>query len=255
MGCGATFSVVPFINKKSLGSVSGIVGAGGNAGAVAAGFLFKGSLPWPTGLLILGAIVTASSVLALGVRFSAADEASAPGGRRPYFARGGRNGSRHRLIVMSNEPFNEEQTNYLQGFAAGSGMSRAVVSLPTFAQTLGLPPGPRPAADETPSSPNAIHRAAQDRFLAAGKKLTGEEQAKRKMHGLDIWDEMLDHARDERFPKGTDVFLFKFLGMFYVAPRRMRSCAGSASRGESSMRTSSMESRIWRRSSAVVTAT
>jgi MFS transporter, NNP family, nitrate/nitrite transporter len=77
MGCGATYSVVPFINKKSLGSVSGIVGAGGNAGAVAAGFLFKGALAWPTGLLILGAIVTFTSLLALGVRFSEADEAAA----------------------------------------------------------------------------------------------------------------------------------------------------------------------------------
>jgi NNP family nitrate/nitrite transporter-like MFS transporter len=77
MGCGATFSVVPFINKDSLGSVSGIVGAGGNAGAVAAGFLFKGAFPWPRGLLILGAIVSATSPLALGVRFSAAHDAAA----------------------------------------------------------------------------------------------------------------------------------------------------------------------------------
>jgi NNP family nitrate/nitrite transporter-like MFS transporter len=77
MGCGATFSVVPFINKKSLGSVSGIVGAGGNAGAVAAGFLFKGAMAWPTALLILGIAVTACSFLALGVTFSAADETAA----------------------------------------------------------------------------------------------------------------------------------------------------------------------------------
>ena len=43
MAEGATYAVVPFVNKKALGSVAGIVGAGGNAGAVAAGFLFKGS--------------------------------------------------------------------------------------------------------------------------------------------------------------------------------------------------------------------
>ena len=41
MSEGATFSVVPFVNKKALGAVAGIVGAGGNAGAVAAGFLFR----------------------------------------------------------------------------------------------------------------------------------------------------------------------------------------------------------------------
>ena len=29
---------------------------------------------------------------------------------------------------------------------------------------------------------------------------------------------MIEHARDGRFPKGTDVFLFKFQGLFYVAP-------------------------------------
>ncbi len=70
MGCGATFAVVPFVNKRALGSVSGIVGAGGNAGAVAAGFLFKSDLSWPTALLILGGLVTASSFLALLVRLA-----------------------------------------------------------------------------------------------------------------------------------------------------------------------------------------
>ena len=74
MSEGATFSVVPFINKKALGSVSGIVGAGGNFGAVTAGFLFRGGVTWPTALLILGFAVTACSLLAFVVRFSEADE-------------------------------------------------------------------------------------------------------------------------------------------------------------------------------------
>jgi MFS transporter, NNP family, nitrate/nitrite transporter len=68
MSSGATYSVVPFINKKSLGAVSGIVGAGGNAGAVAAGFLFKTSLDWPTALLILGLCVTVGATLVLTIR-------------------------------------------------------------------------------------------------------------------------------------------------------------------------------------------
>ena len=75
MSNGATYSVVPFINKRALGSVAGIVGAGGNVGAVAAGFLFRNpDLPWPTSMLILGIAVVSVSSLALIVRFSEADE-------------------------------------------------------------------------------------------------------------------------------------------------------------------------------------
>lgn len=77
MSEGATYAVVPFVNKRALGAVAGIVGAGGNAGAVAAGFLFKGAASWPTALLILGAVVTASAFLALAVRFSAETEVEA----------------------------------------------------------------------------------------------------------------------------------------------------------------------------------
>ncbi|MCU7375106.1 MFS transporter [Paucibacter sp. O1-1] len=43
MANGVTYAIVPFINRKAIGSVSGIVGAGGNVGAVLAGFLFKSS--------------------------------------------------------------------------------------------------------------------------------------------------------------------------------------------------------------------
>lgn len=41
MANGATYSIVPFVNPKAVGSVAGIVGAGGNIGAMLIGFLFK----------------------------------------------------------------------------------------------------------------------------------------------------------------------------------------------------------------------
>jgi NNP family nitrate/nitrite transporter-like MFS transporter len=75
MACGATYAVVPFINKRALGAVSGIVGAGGSVGAVLAGFLFKTSkLTYPQALLILGLVVTAIATLAFAVKFSLTDE-------------------------------------------------------------------------------------------------------------------------------------------------------------------------------------
>jgi MFS transporter, NNP family, nitrate/nitrite transporter len=78
MSNGATYSIVPFVNKRALGAVAGIVGAGGNVGAVLAGFLFKtSSLTWPQSLLILGALVTLCSSLVILVRFSEVDERSA----------------------------------------------------------------------------------------------------------------------------------------------------------------------------------
>ncbi|MEX2601261.1 MAG: hypothetical protein WD355_06410, partial [Balneolaceae bacterium] len=78
MSEGATYSVVPFVNKKSIGVVSGIVGAGGNAGAVGAGFLFRyESLPYGDALFILGCIVAVCSISSLAVRFTAKEEAAA----------------------------------------------------------------------------------------------------------------------------------------------------------------------------------
>jgi MFS transporter, NNP family, nitrate/nitrite transporter len=75
MSEGATYAVVPFVNKRALGSVAGIVGAGGNAGAVAAGFLFKAeSVPWPTALFIIGAVVTCVSFLSFAVTFETEPE-------------------------------------------------------------------------------------------------------------------------------------------------------------------------------------
>ncbi len=74
MAEGATYSVVPFINKKSLGAVAGVVGAGGNAGAVAAGFLFKGAMEWNDVFFVIGVTVACASVLAFFVRFTPEQE-------------------------------------------------------------------------------------------------------------------------------------------------------------------------------------
>jgi NNP family nitrate/nitrite transporter-like MFS transporter len=70
MACGATYALVPFVQPKALGGVAGIVGAGGNVGAVLAGFLMKGTGDLHRTLLILSALVVASSLCALAARFT-----------------------------------------------------------------------------------------------------------------------------------------------------------------------------------------
>jgi ferredoxin-nitrite reductase len=54
--------------------------------------------------------------------------------------------------------------------------------------------------------------------VAAGGKLVAEETAKRQRHPLDRWDEVVARAGAGQFPKGIDVFLTKWQGLFYVAP-------------------------------------
>jgi NNP family nitrate/nitrite transporter-like MFS transporter len=103
MAEGATFSVVPFINKKAIGSISGIVGAGGNVGAFLAAILLKtksaiaektaiinndgatqeiidlaqasaSSSAVSSGYLYIGVTIVFVSILALSIKFSTEDE-------------------------------------------------------------------------------------------------------------------------------------------------------------------------------------
>lgn len=129
---------------------------------------------------------------------------------------------------MSNPEFSDAQKQYLQGFVAGSdlqrhnqGLTALAGSLPVLNNTPGSPTGQMVTVGESSGAsevPSDIHRKAQDRFLAAGKKLNNEEKAKRKKNALDIYDEMVERAKKGEFPKGTDSFLTKFHGMFHVAP-------------------------------------
>ena len=103
MAEGATFSVVPFINKKAIGSISGIVGAGGNVGAFLAAMLLKfksaaseraaivaneglgeevvrsaqaaaASQAVSEGYFLISLIVVTTGIVALGIKFSVKDE-------------------------------------------------------------------------------------------------------------------------------------------------------------------------------------
>src|SRR5687768_4462204 len=108
------------------------------------------------------------------------------------------------------DDFSDEQKLYLQGLV--SGLHAVGGRLALSAASSG------PAVSEAvPAGPEHIHFEAQQRFLAAGKKLTAEEIAKRK-NPLDMWDELRAYAARGTLPKGMDVLRTKFHGLFNVAP-------------------------------------
>ncbi len=126
-------------------------------------------------------------------------------------------------MSAGDDHFSEQQKRYLEGFVSGSELVRSRHGLATFAETLaarGIVPDLRGKTEAEPirSGPDAIHLAAQDRLVAAGETLSAEERAKREKNALDMWDEMVARAGAGEFPKGADVFRYKFHGLFHVAP-------------------------------------
>jgi ferredoxin-nitrite reductase len=118
--------------------------------------------------------------------------------------------------MVQDSGFTEEQKQYLEGFLSaiakkrGLEMPTASASIPGNAQIAVNPLG-----EEQKSDPTYIHIEAQNRAALAGGQLVPEELAKREKHPFDMWDEMLANAAAERFPKGLDIFRYKFHGLFY----------------------------------------
>jgi NNP family nitrate/nitrite transporter-like MFS transporter len=70
MANGATYGIVPFINEKNVGLISGIVGAGGNLGGMMFGFLFKSkSITYVDAFVYIGITVMIVAAVVLVTRF------------------------------------------------------------------------------------------------------------------------------------------------------------------------------------------
>jgi MFS transporter, NNP family, nitrate/nitrite transporter len=70
MANGATYGIVPFLNERNAGLISGVVGAGGNLGGMLFGFLFKSeAVTYMQAFNYIGVIVMAVSFFVLITRF------------------------------------------------------------------------------------------------------------------------------------------------------------------------------------------
>lgn len=139
---------------------------------------------------------------------------------------------------MANKGFTGTQKQYLEGLASGLRVARgttrsiladvrsrvAPAALAASARAVDaelvadLAPARADAAQAEPPHPDHEMWEAQDRFLRTGQRLSPEERAKRRQPPLDLWSRMERLARERRFPLGDDRFLYKFHGLFYVAP-------------------------------------
>lgn len=73
MANGSTYAIVPFVNPKAVGVISGVVGAGGNIGGMLMGFLFKSqSITYAQAFLYIGCAVAVIGLLLFLVNFNKA---------------------------------------------------------------------------------------------------------------------------------------------------------------------------------------
>jgi ferredoxin-nitrite reductase len=111
--------------------------------------------------------------------------------------------------------FSPEQKRYLEGFVAGAQIAKAAKSVGGTSAANSA----AATADE-PTGPDAAALKAQNRVLAAGKKLSDQEKFKREQHPFDGYARLREAAARHEFPKPPDNFRWRFFGLFYVAPNQ-----------------------------------
>ena len=108
--------------------------------------------------------------------------------------------------------FTPEQKQYIEGFFAALALKLPFV---------GLTADGRLASDSAaaPGAPNLASPPAEDAvFGTPVSELCKPELWKHDENPLDIWEKLVSHAEQDRFPDEADSFRFKFHGLFYVAP-------------------------------------
>ena len=115
------------------------------------------------------------------------------------------------LSALTDGSFTAEQKNYLQGFFAGATQRAPFAGhLASGAVTNDHASGALNLASPAAAEPMFFGTPVED--------LCAEELWKYQRNPLDLWDELVAHAAENRAPDPENRFRFKYHGLFYVAP-------------------------------------
>jgi ferredoxin-nitrite reductase len=114
--------------------------------------------------------------------------------------------------ATSGPAFSSVQKEYLDGFL------RAMVGVPAPANSQATTPTPATQGNAPYGGREALGFKAQSAWLAAGKRLSKEEQIKFESNPLEAWDAIARQSQAGALPEGADIFRFKFHGLFNVTP-------------------------------------
>jgi ferredoxin-nitrite reductase len=104
--------------------------------------------------------------------------------------------------------FSAAQKEYLEGYLrAVSGSAAAGTS------TGGKSSEPVPYSEK-----DSLGHKAQQAWLAAGKRLSKEEQIKFESNPLEAWNRIEELSKQDVLPRDADLFRFKYHGLFNVTP-------------------------------------
>src|SRR6516162_10006341 len=100
------------------------------------------------------------------------------------------------MMKMETTPaadFSDEQKRYLEGFMSGLQVGRVGRAFAAGGASAANAPA-------EPVGPDAAAIKAQDKLIAAGKKLADQEKFKRELHPFDAYDRLKEQARTNASP-------------------------------------------------------
>ena len=112
---------------------------------------------------------------------------------------------------LSAGEFTLEQKEYLAGFMAA-------IAQRGLAPYVGATASGQFTSDPAQGGENLAAPKEEPVFGTPPSELCKQELWKLEENPLDLWDKLLAHAQQNKFPDEADTFRFRYHGLFYVAP-------------------------------------